>query len=58
MHKRWKPIKTGIVKLLNEQTLAKLAAADRSGKYRLTELPLAALESTAVESGDRASRQR
>jgi Rrf2 family protein len=56
MHKQWKPIKTGIVKLLNEQTLGILAAAVRRGRYRLTELPLAALESTAVEGGvDRAA---
>lgn len=52
MHAQWMPIKTRIVKLLNQQTLGKLAAAVRSGKYRLTELPLAALESGAVARGD------
>lgn len=51
MHTEWKPIKTRIVKLLNQQTLGKLAAAVQSGKYRLTELPFAALESTVVASG-------
>lgn len=44
MHAQWKPVKTKIVKLLNQQTLGKLAAAVRSGKYRLTDLPFAALE--------------
>ncbi|MCF8197234.1 MAG: Rrf2 family transcriptional regulator [Sulfuritalea sp.] len=47
MHNQWKPIKTKIVELLNQQTLGKLAAAVQSGKYRLTELPFAALESKA-----------
>jgi Rrf2 family protein len=51
MHAQWKPIKTKIVKLLNQQTLGKLATAVRSGKYRLTELPFAALESTAAARG-------
>lgn len=50
MHTQWKPIKTRIVKLLNQQTLGKLAAAVRSGKYRLTELPFAALESKGNSS--------
>lgn len=52
MHTQWKPIKVRIVKLLNQQTLGKLAAAVLSGKYRLTELPLAALESRAIGRGD------
>ena len=51
MHVQWKPIKTEIVKLLNQQTLGKLAAAVQSGKYRLTELPFAALESKGVVPG-------
>ena len=51
MHAQWMPIKTRIVKLLNQQTLGKLAAAVRSGKYRLTELPFAALEFKAVTRG-------
>lgn len=52
VHTQWKPIKTRIVKLLNQQTLGKLAAAVRSGKYRLTELPFAALESRGAARGD------
>ncbi|MBS3917188.1 MAG: Rrf2 family transcriptional regulator [Sulfuritalea sp.] len=52
VHTQWKPIKTKIVKLLNQQTLGKLAAAVRSGKYRLTELPFAALESGGVARSD------
>jgi hypothetical protein len=51
MHTQWKPIKIKIVKLLNQQTLGKLAAAVQSGKYRLTELPLAALELNGVAHG-------
>ncbi|MBI5921615.1 MAG: Rrf2 family transcriptional regulator [Betaproteobacteria bacterium] len=43
MHEKWRPIKTRIVELMRNQTLAKLASAVNSGKYRLTELPLAAV---------------
>lgn len=43
MHAKWKPIKQKVVDLLREQTLEKLAAAVRSGKYRLTDLPNAVL---------------
>ena len=43
MHAKWKPIKIKIVELLHKQTLEKLATAVKSGKYRLTELPHAAL---------------
>lgn len=43
MHVRWKPIKEKIVLLLREQTLEKLAAAVNSGKYRITDLPHAAI---------------
>jgi len=43
MHAKWYPIKLKIVELLHKQTLEKLAAAVKSGKYRLTELPSAAL---------------
>lgn len=52
MHTQWKPIKTKILKLLNQQTLGKLAAAVQSGKYRLSELPFAALGSRACAPGD------
>ena len=55
MHTQWKPIKTRIVKLLNQQTLGKLAAAVQSGKYRLTELPFAALEFKGVPRGSGAA---
>ncbi len=41
MHAKWSPIKTRITELLHEQTLEKLSAAVRSGKYRLAELPAA-----------------
>lgn len=51
MHAEWKPIKTRILKLLNQQTLGKLAAAVQTGKYRLSELPFAALEPKRVEQG-------
>jgi len=47
MHAKWHPIKLKIVALLHQQTLAKLAAAVKSGKYRLTELPGAALNAAA-----------
>lgn len=40
MHKQWKPIKARIVALLNEETLDRLAAAVRSGKYRIRDLPM------------------
>lgn len=41
MHATWMPIKTKIVALLREQTLDHLAAAVRSGKYRICDLPAA-----------------
>lgn len=43
MHATWRPIKDEVVRMLNEQTLEKLAAAVLSGKYRITDLPHAAL---------------
>lgn len=48
MHAQWKPIKNKIVTLLTGQTLGKLAAAVQSGKYRLTDLPFAVLDSTTA----------
>lgn len=51
VHKQWKPIKTKIVEMLHQQTLGKLAAAVRSGKYRLTELPLALLDPSTPAAG-------
>lgn len=58
MHAKWYPIKTRIVELLHKQTLEKLAAAVRSGKYRLTELPGAALDSSRIESSAPAKTAR
>lgn len=58
MHAKWFPIKTRIVELLHKQTLEKLAAAVRSGKYRLTELPGAMLDSPAIEASSSAKAAR
>ena len=43
MHVKWWPIKQEIVKLLQNQTLDMLAAMVVSGRYKLTDLPEAAL---------------
>ncbi len=43
MHTKWSPIKKEIVKLLRNQTLGSLAYTVLSGKYKLTDLPAAAL---------------
>lgn len=43
MHATWKPIKEEVVRLLRDQTLEKLATAVQSGKYRITDLPHAAM---------------
>jgi len=43
MHSKWKPIKDKIAGLLREQTLEKLAVAVKSGKYRIADLPFAAM---------------
>lgn len=43
VHTQWKPIKERIIQLLHQQTLERLAAAVRSGKYRIADLPDAAL---------------
>lgn len=51
VHNQWKPIKTRIVNMLHQQTLGKLAAAVRSGKYRLTELPHALLNPSLGGTG-------
>jgi Rrf2 family protein len=50
VHTQWKPIKEKIIQLLHQQTLEKLAAAVRSGKYRIADLPQALLD-TAAASG-------
>lgn len=43
MHNKWKPIKEKIAALLREQTLEKLAQAVKTGKYRIADLPMAAM---------------
>lgn len=43
MHNKWKPIKEKIANLLREQTLEKLAQAVKTGKYRIADLPMAAV---------------
>jgi len=43
MHYRWKPIKEKVTQMLHEQTLEKLAVSVQSGKYRITDLPHAAI---------------
>lgn len=53
MHSRWKPIKEKIVAILREQTLAKLAAAVRTGKYRIADLP-----TEVIATAGRPSRRR
>lgn len=39
MHGAWKPIKTEILDVLEEQSIATLALAVSQGKYRLTDIP-------------------
>lgn len=43
MHYRWRPIKKRILKLLEGQTLDRLAYAVIAGKYRISDLPHALL---------------
>lgn len=43
VHADWVPIKEKIICLLHEQTLEKLAQAVKTGKYRIADLPLAAI---------------
>lgn len=44
VHSKWKPIKEKIVALLHEQTLDRLAVAVKSGKYRISDLPVAMMD--------------
>ncbi len=44
VHSKWKPIKEKIVALLHEQTLDRLSIAVQSGKYRISDLPMAMLD--------------
>lgn len=48
MHDKWRPIKDRIVALLRQQTLASLARAVLSGKYRLSDVPAAMLAEEAT----------
>ena len=48
MHNKWRPIKDRIVALLRQQTLASLARAVLSGKYRLSDVPAAMLAEEAT----------
>ncbi len=43
MHFKWIPVKKKILALLNEMNLEELAKAVMTGKYRLADLPAAAL---------------
>jgi Rrf2 family protein len=43
MHNQWKPIKQEIIDLLQQQTLATLSDAVRTGKYRISDIPQALL---------------
>lgn len=47
LHARWTPIKEQIIAMLHEQTLASLANALKTGKYRIADLP-GALWSAAI----------
>lgn len=51
MHAQWVPVKQQIVDLLRSQTLEVLAAAVLSGKYRLADLPDAAMGGLQAVSG-------
>jgi Rrf2 family protein len=43
MHFKWKPVKEKIISMLNMMTLDELAKAVLTGKYRLADLPAAAI---------------
>ena len=43
VHARWVPIKEKVIEMLNQMSLADLAAAVQSGRYRLADMPMAAL---------------
>lgn len=44
MHRDWKPLKQKVLALLNRKTIGQLAAAVRTGKYRIADLPLRLIE--------------
>jgi Rrf2 family protein len=41
MHAQWSPIKARVLALLEDRTVGQLAAAVRSGRHRIADLPLA-----------------
>jgi Rrf2 family protein len=43
MHFKWKPVKNKIIAMMNEMALDDLAKAVQTGKYRLADLPAAAM---------------
>ncbi len=43
MHFKWKPVKNKIIAMMNEMHLEDLAKAVQTGKYRLADLPAAAM---------------
>lgn len=43
MHFKWKPVKNKIIAMMNDMCLDDLAKAVQTGKYRLADLPAAAL---------------
>ncbi len=43
VHARWLPIKEKVIEMLNQMTLADLAVAVQTGRYRLADMPLAAM---------------
>lgn len=43
VHVRWLPIKEKVIDMLNELSLADLALAVQSGRYRLADMPIAGL---------------
>jgi Rrf2 family protein len=44
LHFKWSPVKKKIINLLNDMNLAELAKAVQTGKYRLSDLPSAAMQ--------------
>jgi Rrf2 family protein len=43
VHARWLPIKEKVIEMLNQMSLADLATAVQSGRYRLADMPIAVL---------------
>jgi Rrf2 family protein len=43
VHARWLPIKEKVIEMLNQMTLADLAVAVQTGRYRLADMPLVAM---------------